>query len=279
MDLDVGWRSDVAGGLNGRHRRQGGPGIGLKGRVSFRQRAGRGQIDDDTALDGLAPLRQEIDAHPKTNSLEELPYASDVLDRYGAIIDTVHDTSWEVLITSIEDADSKVGAELIATTSKQLLKTGELLMALVESFVSGGLHERDQLSRVARLTAEVEDNAAQIDAVTGSPYGRLVDESSPNASTAAFVDLAETAMRSGEVDVAQFIDAAAASGDAHRAFFDRAETLLETQADQVHDDDQAEELMWRVAFAGAAFLTVVVATVLVVLALVLRSEPQPQPWS
>ncbi|MFP3900103.1 MAG: nitrate- and nitrite sensing domain-containing protein, partial [Acidimicrobiia bacterium] len=220
------------------------------------------------ALDGLAPIRQRVDAYSGPRELANIGITAEVFDEYTGVMDVLFRANKQVLL-SIDDADLRRGAELFDLSSRQTniiaILVRDLLLAELGGPAPDGVNTPEEVASVSRLLGQLRHNEGLIRTKGTGEYRPMVEALFAAEETQRFPEVVDQAIDTTEVDVGGLM--AYSAGDDPDTYgysvFRRSvsENLESNAADtEARAGDQQRNLVILLAavMAAATVITVVV---------------------
>ncbi|HEX6418112.1 MAG TPA: nitrate- and nitrite sensing domain-containing protein [Acidimicrobiales bacterium] len=209
-------------------------------------------------LDGLAALRERIDAHTGPRTMGSVGFSDEVYAAYAGLIRPFLDANTRVTL-GVDDARLRQVATLIDITGRQLETLSDLARGTILGMVGGGLSEPGEISSLAKLKAVFEDaNASLLRAA--APYDELVDAAFPAEMVDAFTAAVEAALVGDEdVEFGAVMGALDVPPDA--GFLGLRNALVDALNERADELNGAAEARERL-FVAIAALTLAVAVTL-----------------
>jgi signal transduction histidine kinase len=218
------------------------------------------------AVAGLATLdegRVVVDRYggPRYVVDSAISAGRDAFNRYTAIITPLLDAATS-LASSVDDAELREGAELVATAARQDETVAQLFDGLVYAvhLTDGGLDSVEEISHLARLRSDFELHIALMRAGTGR-YADVADRTFDHDLVDRISELLDEAVATGQADVTGGTGAAGA-GVAHpfaQGFDAYQDGIADAVTDRAGELDAAAATRQRWLMVVAA-VTIVAAT-------------------
>jgi hypothetical protein len=193
-------------------------------------------------LDGLAALRDEIDAHPTPGSLADAELSSQVFDRYSELLATLDDAAREGLPLSTDDPRLSQGLLLADTASRQDKAIGDLVRLLLLAGASGSLDQSGEITQLSRAYAEFTRNAETIDGIDRSPYREIVEHSPSSELDAAVAAAVEPALAGGTIDIPKVLALTQVPPDqSYIGLYDQTQDAVRQDIGRVRDDRRSTD--------------------------------------
>jgi hypothetical protein len=185
------------------------------------------------ALSDLDPLRQEVDGRQGPADLSAAPYAQEVFDRYGGILDALLSATTEVITTQADGSEARHGAELLELGWQQRQATTGLLLGTLMTPSPGTVDSSEAITDLATASDELQRGRFTLaELATRTPYEDAATQLEADLEDAGLTAAADDALASGTLDVAALLDAVTASTAAWEAFLDRVEATMTGSADR-----------------------------------------------
>jgi hypothetical protein len=173
---------------------------------------------DVDVLDALSPLpalRSEIDGRDQASTLAEMPYAGEVVDRYGEMIDAVSESaSTLVLATDDPELRRTAGAWVQGVAETGLMQ--ELSIAVLADLTA---ETPESIAQISALGAQIEQGRSTVaDLAAGSSYEPAADQLTADLEAAGLAGELDRLLERGQSDIATTFAAISESSVAWRRF-------------------------------------------------------------
>jgi Nitrate and nitrite sensing len=169
------------------------------------------------ALDGLTGLRSEADAAMPGATVENMPTSVQVSDRYGEIIEALLDGN-DSLILTIDDPELRRGLGLLSQAQRQVGTVGQVILRLLPVTSTAALTP-ESVTDLASVTAELEAGRTEVmERAAGTVYETAADQLDEELDAAGLQQVLETALATGQPDLAQALPAVTEASFAWRTF-------------------------------------------------------------
>jgi signal transduction histidine kinase len=152
------------------------------------------------ALDRLKRIRSDVDRFRRPRSIDNIPYATGIYDRYVELIQGLLDANARIPL-EVHDPELRQGTELASMASHQAELSANISRTTVVAAVisPGGVDSPVEISGISRLLGEFEHNNDQIKEATGR-YADVVRTRFPQAfATTLRIDV-HAAVETGRLD-------------------------------------------------------------------------------
>jgi signal transduction histidine kinase len=222
-------------------------------------------------LDALRQLRADIDGNTAPHDGLNIGFASQVFDRYTAVIEPFFAAAERVSLSVDGDAELRQGTDLANVTSR-IIEVQSLVLAytLSDSYLSpGGVNTSPEISRIASLQSEFQELADELSDPTG-PFEEIAAERFPSELVDRTNEQVTTAIRTSTIDLASTMEAVTVPLDEGFVAYEQAvHKAVEARADELDGRAQRQRLLF-----GGLGLVALVSTVSLTLA-VSRSITKP----
>ncbi|HEV7761655.1 MAG TPA: nitrate- and nitrite sensing domain-containing protein, partial [Acidimicrobiales bacterium] len=208
-------------------------------------------------LEGLAAVRQQIDANQSPRDINNKPATDTAFAGYADLIKPFLDANTSLAL-AIDNPALRQGAELIDTTSRQIEVMAELVRVTVDTALAGQNADRVKIAELARISDTFNTNADQIRNTAREPYAGLVAKNFPEQVTTQLSDTADQVLAGTPVS----LDSALASvnvptDQSYNGFRQKVAGSLASEADDL--ESSAGGRVWL--FRLLALIAVLVAGV------------------
>jgi signal transduction histidine kinase len=209
-----------------------------------------------TALDELDGIRQSVDEYDGPRTMDNLEAASDIFDRYAAVIDVFFEAGTRITL-EVDDSNLRSGAELVDVSTRQI----EVIATLAHLALTNiELDSRDAVIEVAALVDEFARNATTIKLHDSDSYRNLVESSFPENFTADMIGTIDGALATGTVDVNALLALLNVEDDNdYPGFVDDATETLDREADRLVNGAERSQRIYLALAALTVLLTAAVS--------------------
>ncbi|HEY8527679.1 MAG TPA: nitrate- and nitrite sensing domain-containing protein, partial [Acidimicrobiales bacterium] len=130
-------------------------------------------------LESLEQIRRDIDAFDRPRSLDNMPFSTQLYDRYSEVVQSLIDANSRIPL-QVRDATLRQGTELasVATEQVELMASISRQTTVAAMLSEGGIDTSEEISGIAMLLSAFRSNNQQILDASG-PYADIVEETYP----------------------------------------------------------------------------------------------------
>jgi signal transduction histidine kinase len=161
-------------------------------------------LDGADGAGGLAELRAEIDDDPAPRNLENMSRASELFDRYTALVEPFFDGTTRVAL-ALDDTELRQGAELGDAAARQVETLSLLLNTTIFDTTVAAREDRDLSAEEVTAIAALHSGFRRYASILrnpGGPYAELAEDHYPEALTDRVDRHVDTAVATSRVDLA-----------------------------------------------------------------------------
>ena len=159
------------------------------------------------ALEELDVLRADVDGRGQPRTLDELPFATEIFDRYSDVVESLLDADAGAaadLAVSIDDPVVRRGAELADIAQGQLEVTSQLQFRILGSL--GDYGDPEWIREVASLQAtSTRGRESVIELADGTAYQDAAEQLETDLDAAGMAEAVDQLLRTGQGDFAEII--------------------------------------------------------------------------
>jgi signal transduction histidine kinase len=208
------------------------------------------------ALDGLDDTRRDIDDFAAPRSLDNMPFSTEVYDRYSDLIHLLLDANSHIPV-QVRDAELRQGTELASMATEQTdLMADVARQTTVAGMMSpNGIDTSEEITRIATLLSRFNANNEQIRNVS-DPYAAIVREDFPQDLAEALNQNVERAIGTRTIDnLEAFMDGATPTpGEGFYAVRDETIEALNDRADSLNARATTRQRLFTLLALGALVL-------------------------
>jgi signal transduction histidine kinase len=220
------------------------------------------------ALDSLGAIdeiRDQLDADTGPKSLENMPFSTEMYDRYTELIQGLLDANSSIAL-QVQDTELRKGTELFDIASRQYEVSANLTReVVVDANISpDGLDTRGEISASSQLLARFDRNTRDL-LRASAPYDEVIDQHHPTPFAETLHDRMSEVIESGRIvgDVNQWLlETTPRAGEGYPPLQNALLDRVVQRADQLDSDATSRQRLF-LSLAGGALILATGLTLLI----------------